>query len=72
MKIFFDRAYNAGEELKFKYSIHQPYMHKVSWGNCNYKFTPAWFTSAKVDRLTIKWNKDQVKKVILNLLKEII
>lgn len=61
VKIVFDKKYYAGEEVKFKYKIHQSYMYKLSWGKCKYSFTPAWFTNAKVDKLTIKWNKDQVK-----------
>lgn len=36
-------------------------MYKLSWGKCKYSFTPAWFTDAKVDNITIKWNKDSVK-----------
>ena len=62
VQITFDRKYYAGEEITFRYSIHQSYMYKISWGNCNYEFTPAWFTNARVDNLTIKWNKDKVKK----------
>ena len=62
VKITFDRKYYAGEQIKFKYSIHQSYMYKISWGNCNYEFTPAWFTNAKINNLTIRWNKDKVKK----------
>lgn len=61
VKIVFDRKYYAGEEIRFKYRIHQSYMYNISWGKCKYSFTPAWFTDAKVDRLTIKWNQDQVK-----------
>ncbi len=62
VKIVFDRPYTQGEQVTFKYSIHQPYMYKISWGNCKYEFTPAWFTDAIVDNLTIKWNSDKVKK----------
>lgn len=61
VKIIFDRSYNQGEELTFKYKIHQPYMYKLSLGNCKYSFTPAWFTDAKVDKIKVRWNKDQVK-----------
>ena len=61
VRIVFTKKYYEGEEVTFKYSIHQPYIYKVSWGKCNYEFTPAWFTDAKVDNLTIKWNKDKVK-----------
>lgn len=61
VKIVFNQLYYEGDELTFKYRIHQPYMYKLSFGNCKYSFTPAWFTNAKIDNLTIKWNKDKVK-----------
>lgn len=61
VKIVFKDKYYAGDQVKFKYKIHQSYMYNISWGNCVYSFTPAWFTDARVDNLTIKWNKDKVK-----------
>lgn len=61
VKIVFDKKYYAGEQITFKYKIHQSYMYKISWGKCKYSFTPAWFTDAKVENMTIKWNKDSVK-----------
>ena len=61
VKIYFKKAYKSGEQVKFRYSIHQSSMYKKSWGNCKFEFTPAWFTDIKVDNLTIRWNKDQVK-----------
>lgn len=61
VKIVFNKKYYAGEQVTFKYKIHQSYMYKISWGRCKYSFTPAWFTDAKVDNMTIKWNKDSVK-----------
>lgn len=61
VKIVFDRSYYAGEEITFKYSLHQSYMYTLSWGNCKYSFTPAWFTDAKIDCMTIRWNSDGVK-----------
>ena len=62
VKIVFKNAYAAGQTVTFKYSIHQSYMYKISFGSCKYEFTPAWFTDIKVDNMTIKWNKDKVKK----------
>ena len=70
VRIDFDKKYYAGDVIIFKYSIHQPYMYTVSWGKCNYEFTPAWFTDAKVDHLTIKWNKDKVKSHNSNIEEE--
>ena len=61
VKIVFDRKYHAGEQITFKYKIHQSYMYKISWGKCKYSFTPAWFTNAKINNMTVKWNMDGVK-----------
>lgn len=61
VKIVFDKAYYAGDQLTFKYKIHQSYMYTLKNGICEYSFTPAWFTDAKVDNLTIMWNENNVK-----------
>lgn len=61
VRIDFTQKYYEGDEFTFKYSIHQPYIYKVSWGKCKYDVTPAWFTDAEIDNMTIRWNKDQVK-----------
>lgn len=61
VKIVFDRAYSAGQEVTFRYKIHQSHMYKISWWNCKYSFTPAWFTDAKIDNMIVRWNKDEVK-----------
>lgn len=60
--IDFKRAYEAGESVTFKYSIHQPYMCTVTEDICQFKFTPAWFSYAKVDNLTVRWNADAVQE----------
>ena len=62
VRLYFTKAYKAGEEFTFKYKIHQSYMYKISGSKCKYKFTPAWFTGAKVDVITVKWNKATQKK----------
>ena len=61
VRIDFDKAYYAGQSITFKYKIHQSYMYIISGSKCNYAFTPAWFTNARVDSLTVLWNADQVK-----------
>lgn len=62
VRIDFKDEYEAGEEVKFKYSIHQSYVHGVSGSRCTYSFTPAWFTDIKVDNLKIKWNASDVEE----------
>lgn len=61
VKIVFNKKYYAGEQITFKYKIHQAYMYNISFGKCKYSFTPAWFTDAKTDKMTVKWNMDEVK-----------
>lgn len=61
VKIVFDKKYYAGEQITFKYKIHQSYMYKLSFGKCKYSFTPAWFKDAKVDNMTVKWNMNEVE-----------
>lgn len=60
VRIDFKKSYEAGEEIKFKYSIHQSYVHGVSGSKCTYNFTPAWFTDIRVNNIKIKWNASDV------------
>ena len=60
VRIDFKKDYEAGEEVTFKYSIHQSYMHSIRNNRCIYTFTPAWFNDVRVDKLTIRWNADDV------------
>ena len=62
VRIDFTRSYKAGETVTFKYKIHQTNMYKLSGNKCTYNFAPAWFTEAKVQQLTVRWNLDGVKK----------
>ena len=61
VKITFDRAYFKGESVTFKYSLHQKSICRESWGDYKFKFTPAWFTDARIDNMTILWNANAVK-----------
>jgi len=62
VKIVFNKAYKAGEEVDFKYSIHQYNLYKKGISIVKYSFTPAWFTDIKVDNMIIRWNSTDVKK----------
>lgn len=61
VSVYFNKKYYKGEQVTFKYKIHQSYISEASWGNVKYSFTPAWFTNAEIDNLTVKWNMDSVK-----------
>lgn len=61
VKITFNKKYYAGEQVTFKYKIHQSYMYNVSGKKCKYSFIPAWFTNAKIDKMVVKWNSNGVK-----------
>lgn len=60
VKITFDREYYENEEIRFVYTIHQPYMYVIKEQKNTYEFTPAWFTDAKVDKMQIRWNASDV------------
>ncbi len=62
VKIEFAKEYNAGEQVHFRYSIHQPYMYELKNDKVLYEFTPAWFTDAKVMQMQIRWNAQDVTK----------
>lgn len=62
VKIEFDRNYYAGDEILFKYKIHQQYMYKIKGSKVSYDFTPAWFTDAEVKKMQIRWNAQDVTK----------
>lgn len=61
VRIDFDKSYNAGQTVKFKYSIHQSRMYTIKGSKCKYEFTPAWFTDTEVAKITVKWNSDRVQ-----------
>lgn len=62
VRLDFDREYYAGEQINFKYVIHQAYMYELKDNTVLYEFTPAWFTDAEVRKLTIRWNASDVTK----------
>lgn len=61
VRIDFKKKHYAGESITFKYKLHQSDMYMLFADTCIYSFIPAWFTDAKVDKMTIKWNTDGVK-----------
>ena len=61
VRIDFDRAYYANEELTFNYSYNQDYMYTVANDVVNYTYTPGWFDDIKVKTLIINWNTKDVK-----------
>lgn len=60
VRIDFTKEYNAGEVVKFGFSIHQSYMYTLSGNKCTYNFTPGWFGSLKVKNINVYWNADDV------------
>ena len=62
VKIELDKPYEQDEELTIKYKIHQYDLAQKDEEKVLYQFTPAWFTNAKTDNLTIKWKSDGVQK----------
>lgn len=62
VRLDLDREYYAGEQINFKYTIHQSYMYELKDNTVLYNFTPAWFTDAEVKELIIRWNASDVTK----------
>jgi hypothetical protein len=65
LRLDLDRDYYEGEELSFEFELVQDYMYemnRMAEGETYYEFTPGWF-DARVDKLVIKWNSENVKSV---------
>lgn len=62
VRLDLDREYYAGEQINFKYTIHQSYMYELKDNTVLYNFAPAWFTDAEVKELIIRWNASDVTK----------
>ncbi len=63
LKIYLDKDYYEGETVTLDFTLVQDYMYAMNMaqeGYTTYEFTPAWFDSANVDNLTIRWNADKV------------
>lgn len=62
IRVDFDRAYQAGEVVRFSYSIHQAYMYVLEEDShiCRYSFTPGWFDEIAVNKMIIRWNSINV------------
>ncbi len=55
--IDFTQSYDAGESFHFAYSWVQEYMYILGDnGEVTYDYTPGWFTSARVDSMTLTWH----------------
>ncbi|MBR3157821.1 MAG: hypothetical protein IKF14_01835 [Atopobiaceae bacterium] len=65
-RIDLDKAYYAGDVVKFDFKLVQDYMYRVT-GNpaekATYEFTPGWFDDVKVDNLEVRWNARDVADV---------
>lgn len=60
VRIDFKDSYNAGEIVKFKFSIHQSYMYEISGSTCKYTFIPGWFDDIKVKDIKVFWEAANV------------
>ncbi|MBR5047103.1 MAG: hypothetical protein IKX76_02590 [Eubacterium sp.] len=61
LAIYLDRAYGEGETVSLDFSMKQDNMYQIdkyTEGETVYSFTPAWFDTMEVDRLTIRWNAE--------------
>ena len=65
VKILLKDEYYEGDYIHIAFSIHQSYMYRIldDEQQLQYNFTPGWFDEMKIQKLTIKWNADQVEEV---------
>ena len=65
VKILLKDEYYEGDYIHIAFSIHQSYMYRIldDEQQLRYNFTPGWFDEMKIQKLTIKWNADQVEEV---------
>lgn len=62
VRIDFKEKYEAGETIRFYYTIHQSRMYVIDKEQhlCRYSFTPGWFDDIKVKHTAILWNKKNI------------
>lgn len=60
IRIDFDRPFNKGEIVKFKFKIHQDYMFEVKNNKVVYEFTPGWFKDIHVEDARVFWDAEGI------------
>ena len=60
LRLDLDRAYRAGELLKFTFTVNQERMLCKTDGNYFYEFVPGWFNATPVEHYKFRWKDDGV------------
>ncbi len=55
MRVDFDRGYDDGEIIDFRYAWEQEYMYTLDEGEVSYDYTPGWFDEAEIGSMSITW-----------------
>ena len=61
-RLYFKRAYEGGETLKFSFKINQRSMLHKGGDGYYYAFVPGWFNSTPVEHYTFRWDKSSFIK----------
>ena len=63
VKILLKDKYYKDAYIHMAFSIHQSYMYRIldDEKQIRYNFTPGWFDSMKIDKLTLRWNVNQAQ-----------
>ena len=63
VKILLKDKYYKDAYIHMAFSIHQSYMYRIldDEKQIRYNFTPGWFNEMKIDKLTLKWNANQIQ-----------
>ena len=62
VRIDFDRPYNKGEVVKFKFKIHQGNMFELKDNKVVYNFTPGWFPNIHVEDARVLWSANGISE----------
>ncbi len=55
MRVDFDRGYDDGEIIDFRYAWEQEYMYTLNEGEVSYDYTPGWFDEAEIGSMSVTW-----------------
>ena len=60
IRIDFDQSYTDGDVFEFEYKFTQYQMFAENGDTTIYSFTPGWFDTIPVDRITVRWDAEDI------------
>lgn len=62
IEIDFNQTYHKGDIFEVRFSFTQKRIFTVNGDEIQYSFNPGWFDEIQVQKLTVRWKMDNVKK----------